>query len=237
MKRLFLIMCLAMVAVVLPGIAAPIDCPTTGTVATLVGLNPTGCFINGLLFDNFTFTPSATGTGLLPTQAQVSYTLDNPGTSTGTGQLIYGFEFNPNLSVVGLGSEDILLGYTIVAPSLEISSLHVLETALVSGTGSTATVSEGPDCGKTTIGGGCTFLPTITVTPTSPHQDLLGIGPYIEIDVLKDINVTSTNEGGLAGISGVRDSVDLTGTTPEPATCAIVGAGLIGLAMLRRKKA
>jgi hypothetical protein len=97
-------------------------------------------------------------------------------------------------------------------------------------------VSEGPDCGKTTIGGGCTFLPTITVTPTSPHQDLLGIGPYIEIDVFKDINVTSTNEGGQAAISGVRDSVDLTGT-PEPATCAFVGAGLIGLAMLRRKKA
>ena len=196
MKRaVYLSLFLALCSIAPLAQATPIACPTTGSLATLIALNPTGCLINGLLFDTFAISPSATGTGTLPTAAQVTYTLDNPGTSTGTGQLIYGFEFNPNMTVSGIGAEDLLLTYTIVAPSAEITSVHLLENAVVTGTGSTATVSE-TDCGKLVVGGGCTFF-TDQVTPTSPHQDVLGIGPYTEVDISKDINVSSTTAGGI----------------------------------------
>ena len=221
--------------------ASPIACPTTGTYATLEALSGTGdgCLINGLLFNDFTFTPSATGTGLVPTAAQVAYTLDNPGTSTGTGQLIYGFEFNPNVSVVGIGSEDLLLNYTIIAPSAEITSIHMLENATTFGA-ATALVAEGPDRACTGVGTGCVFLPIIEATPTAPHQDLLGLGPFTEIDVIKDINVTSSATNGIAAISQVRDAVDITTSTtvPEPLgyAYALGGLGLLALGRFRNKR-
>jgi hypothetical protein len=227
---------LVLVVVALPVLATPVACPISGNVATLIALSGAGngCLINGLIFNNFTFTPSATGVGVLPVATQVAYTLDNPGTST--GQLIYGFEFIPNLSVLGIGTEDILLSYTIIAPSAIIASIHLLEVAVTTGT-ATATVAEGPNRACTGVGTGCTFLPTITSTTGTPHQDLLGIGPYTEIDVFKDINVTSTATTGNAAISQVRDSVDLTSAVPEPSTYSfMIGGGLIGLVMLIRRK-
>ena len=240
MKNLLFCCLSAMLIGIVPNVVAtPVPCPTTGTVATLIVLSGIGdgCLINGLVFNNFTFTPSATGTGVVPTAAQVAYTLDNPGTSTGTGQLIYGFEFNPNLSVVGIGSEDTLLNYTIIAPSAIIASTHLLENSVTLG-GTAATVAEGPDRGCTGVGTGCVFLPTLTVSSGAPHQDLLGIGPFTELDVFKDINVTSTSASGVAAISQVRDSVDLTTNTtiPEPTTYLMIGSALVGLATIRWRK-
>src|SRR5215470_6278500 len=80
-----------------PVTAAPIPCPALGTYATLIGLSGAGngCLINGLLFNNFTFAPSATGTGITPTATQVSYVLDDPALAL-NGDSVYGFDFNPN---------------------------------------------------------------------------------------------------------------------------------------------
>jgi hypothetical protein len=219
-----------------PVLATPIACPTSGTVATLIGFNGTGdgCLINGLVFNNFTFNPTATGTGTVPTATQVTYNLDDPGISTGTGQMIYGFEFNPDMTVLGIGSEDFTLDYTITAPSPIITSIHLLEVAAV-GAGATATVSE-TDLGCTVAVTSCTTPLVDQVTPTAPHEDLLGIGPFAEIEVTKDVNVTSTTPTGIAGISDARDAVDLASTdTPEPASYALLGAGLILLGCLKRR--
>ena len=63
-----------------------------------------------------------------------------------TGQLLYGFEFNPALTVSGASmSEDILISYYVVAPTDELTSLHIALTGSGITTGST-TVTEG-DCG------------------------------------------------------------------------------------------
>jgi hypothetical protein len=203
-----------------------------GTYALLMTFNGAGngCLISGLLFNNFAFAPSSTGTGITPVATQVSYILDNPGLAS-NGQAIYGFEFNPNLSVVGPGSEDMLLSYSIIdlgGPG--ITSIHLLANAVINGAAS-ATVAEGPNRACTGVGTGCVLLPTLTVNASAPHMDLLNIGPYTEIDVLKNINVTA-NAGGSAVISLVRDAVD----TPEPATFVLFGAGFALVTLGRRLK-
>jgi len=213
--------------------------------SSLLGLGAAGCTLTtpagDLLFSNFTFAASSTGTGALPTVGQLSFALDNPGTSTGTGQSIYGFEFNPNLTVANVGSEDIQIQYDITSVSglPIISSIHLLETALVSGAGSTATVAEGPDVGRTTPGGPATFLPTIIATPANPHQDALGIGPFFSLHVFKDMNVNSNSVAigalSVASLSNVRDSVDVT-IAPEPETLwyLLSGAMMLIVGAFRR---
>lgn len=225
-----LLLTATLTSVIGSALAAPVICPSAGTVQNLINLSGVGngCLINGVVFNNFTFTPSATGSGLLPSASQVSYSLDNPGTTTGNGQLIYGFEFNPNLSVLGVGSQDILLNYTIIAPSAIISSIHLLMNAAISGTGTAmALVSEGPNLACKGVGTLCQFLPIMSVTPFSPTQELAGIGPYTEIDVSKDIHVISTTANGFATISQVRDSVDLITNVPEPASAVLATLGVL----------
>lgn len=237
MQKLLLFAWVALLLSALPSTASPVLCSSVTDYAGLVALGSTGCQINDLVFSNFTFTGSATGTGLQPVASQLTFSLDNPGTSTGTGQQIWGFEFDPNLTVLGIGSEDIGLQYDITAPTAEITSIHLLETAAATGSAA-AFVLEGPDCAAMTSGGGCTFLPTLLVTQNAPHQDLLGIGPDISLHVFKDINVTSNSATGFAAISNVRDAVDETGAAvPEPASLSyLLGAGFVLVGFVTRKR-
>ncbi len=203
------------------------------TYSQLVSLGATGCQLGDLTFSNFAFASSATGTGTTPTANQMSFIIDGPTTATSTGQEVWGFEFDPNLAVLGIGTEDILIEYDITAPTAEITTDHLLENVLAIGA-ATGVVAEGPDCGKTTLGGPCAFLPTLSVTPSSPHQDILGIGPYISLHVITDMSVISDSASGLAIISDVRNAVD---PVPEPATLPVMlGAGLVLVGFLRRSQ-
>ena len=56
--------------------------------------------------------------------------------------------------------------------------------------------------------------------------------------VFKDMNVISTSTNGFAVISNVRDAVDLSvpATVPEVSTCFLLGGGLIGMAMMGKRR-
>jgi hypothetical protein len=220
----------------LPAMSGSCSAVAPATYDQLVALGATGCALNDLLFSNFSFAGSATGTGTAPVASQMSFTLDNP-TITGGGQTIWGFEFNPNLGVVGVGTEDIQIQYDITAPFTEIASIHLLETASATAA-ATGLAVEGPDCGKTTSGGGCTFLPTMSVTLASPHQDLLGIGPYLSLHVITGITVVSSSKTDSASITDVRNAVDETGSTvPEPATFSYMAGSVLLVIAWRRLSA
>jgi len=227
-------------AVALPGYAGPVDC---STISNYSGLESAGsCTIGSgpgqLTFSNFTFTGFASGSGTTPTDMGVSVLNGAPATPPST-DLLYGFLFNPALTVSGIGVEDAHVTYTVTASSAIIDSLHLLVNEVVAGAGTSATVNETDTCSPPATP--CTLFAGSTPPAAGFHQDLEGIGPYVTISIDKDINVTSTTAGGFAAISGVRDAVDLAAVqnpTPEPATFALMlaGVGLLAGASHRRKQ-
>jgi len=233
-------MCLlVLVVAALPGYATPVACSSISDYSGLesAGSCTIGSGANQLTFSDFTFTGFATGTGATPTDMGVSVLNGTPATAPST-DTIYGFLFNPALSVSGIGVEDVHITYTVTASSAIISSLHLLVNEVATGTGSTATVNETDTCSPPATP--CTLFAGSTPPAAGFHEDLEGIGPYTTIAVDKDINVTSTTGGGFSAISGVRDAVDLTSApsgVPEPATVSYLlgGAGLLALGWVRRK--
>lgn len=246
MKKLALgtLICLWVFAVAaLPTYATPVNCSTVSDYTGLVATNGGGgCTIGSgagqLTFSNFTFTGVASGTGTLPSDMGVSVLNGVPATPPSTDTL-YGFLFNPDLTVSGIGTEDVHIAYTVTAQSAIIDSLHLLVNEVSTGVGSSATVNETDTCSPPATP--CTLFAGSTPPAAGFHEDLEGIGPYITISIDKDIDVTSLTAGGFSAISGVRNAVDLTVATtpsPEPATFGfmLAGIGLLAGASLRRKQ-
>ncbi|MGO9258887.1 MAG: hypothetical protein ACLQU1_21585 [Bryobacteraceae bacterium] len=205
-----------------PAVATPLcSSLATANYATLMAQGTTGCQIYYLVFSNFTFASSATGTGTQPVATQMSYILINPGLSFDGFVDVWGFEFIPDLSVSGIGSEDIQIQYDINAGDLAIVGRHLGEAAVATD-GATATVTEGPDC---LFPFTCGDLPALTVTIADPHIDAYSFFPASsEIQVTEDMNVTSTTAGGTVSLSLVQDAVNV---FPEPATPVLMLTGFL----------
>jgi len=239
MKKFLFIAALSAIAVH----ASPLCSSLTPTYQSLINTGSGGCSFNTiggtLTAANFSFASTALGTGQIISASQVSFTLDNPGVASGSGDLIYGFEFNVPMMVMGIGSEDLTFQYDLFSPANTaiISSNHLLMTGMASGL-AVASVSEGPNCGKVTAASGCTFLPTLSVTQQNPEANQENLGPFYSLHVFKDANVTAVGGDAipsLAGISVIRDSVDVT-RTPEPSTWLLGGFSLLGMAAFGRRK-
>lgn len=133
-------------AVLKPQTASASDCSLFSSYQALVaaGTCTIGSGATQLTFSNFMFTGASTGTGITPTDMGISVLNGAPATPPSTDAL-YGFDFNPNLTVSGVGSESIHITYSITAPSAIIASLHLLvnEVAI---NGATATVTENDTC-------------------------------------------------------------------------------------------
>jgi hypothetical protein len=247
MKPIGFVLFVAMLAA-LPGMAAPIACPTTGTYQTLLNTNAAGgCTISPaagelLTFSSFTFTPSGFGT---PTAAQMTYTLDDPGTAPG-GQSTFGFVFSPGLAVIGSSGtpndvQDIGISYLVVPTGTSIISDHLVQTAAASGGGigkSTENLTFCIASDPNNTSGTCRVFPgnpLTTTTPANLRADV-SFGQWTSMTATKDINVSSGAFGGIATISQVEEAVDVTAAAavPEPSSYGLVGLAIIALGFVTR---
>jgi hypothetical protein len=204
---------------------------------TFAGLEAAGsCIIGDKLYDNFSLQSNATG-GATPVAAGgVTYsTVDN-------GLAANGFNFAFILDAVANQSNDLLIGYDVTVwtgADLIASADLVVSGAAATGAGSATTVGETICPGGDIAGCVAALALSADVVPApgvSVLDDSVNFPGVTELGVSKDINVLG-GPNGVASISGITETVDqiAPGDTPEPISFVLMGAGLLGIGLLRRK--
>lgn len=203
MKALRLVV-VALMAVAV-GSAAPLCTLGVGDVLTL---NPAGCSLGSMLFDNFSVSDN---------DAVTTYVVGINGAYSGGPNNILRFTISP--SVPPAGGVDIILGY-------RVSALVGVDVELGNFSG-LASVTE-VACAVQPVAGICpagSVLARIAATPGSPYAEAF-FSPHSNVWIMKDINIPNG-----ATMSDFANSHAI----PEPVTLSLIGVGLLGLGLLRRR--
>ena len=216
MNRFYMIL-LAPLVLVSSAFATSTTCPTSLTAYLAPSFS---CMTNGLTFSNWSYTD------LNVPAANVSVT---PQTVLGDE----GFQFQSSWNVNNVNggpeiTEDSLISFTASGPG--ITNLELFFNGSITGTGS-ANVTEnyclnGPLSGCPVGSSG-----QIKVTNPPPgFNDQVFFAPVQSISVSKDILVDSGTSGS-AMISQVTNNF----SSPEPLSFVLLGSGLLGLGLLRKR--
>ncbi len=188
------------------------------------------CEIGDKTFSDFMYGVSVSGTGVA-----------SPATSVNVmpmGAPNYGFTFQGVWnSGSGPGTGDASISYLVAVTSGQplIDSAGLALTGALTGTGATGTV------GETICEGG--LLPlcsggnsaTLSVSLAGSPTDMITFPGVSMVDVMKDIDSSTSSTSGTASISLVSNSVDQL-TLPEPASAALLGSALFGIGLARRRR-
>jgi hypothetical protein len=192
--------------------AAPVDC-TTVFGSNVLALNPDGCYLDGLVFDQFAVASAPPGGNVF---------LSSIGTQVSGTWVNLGFQLTQPSSLPG----DIILEYRVTA----------MNGAVINGVDN---AHNGIDvriqeivCSSALVAGGC---PTGNVlanfaNPPTPNSTLVPFADQTQVWIQKDIQFNTAN----AFISSFTNSHHV---VPEPATFAMLGGGLVMFALYRRRRA
>jgi hypothetical protein len=208
------------------GMAAPLC--SNGTMADYLALGSGGCTINGVLFNNFSYTDTMgtdafyvsgpKGTGVVQTASNVQVTIDTLDT---------GLLFNGNWVVNHYQTMSLGIGFDVSATA----SIDQLENAFTST--HAGTQNGGPTSTQSAIctGGTCsaTTFTDLTV-PIAATTSTLAISNL----------VTANAKGSTAGSSNnyhLSILQDHFGTlAPEPVSTSLIGGGMFALLLLRKRR-
>jgi len=198
--------------------ASTASCDNVGVPVNVVGLTLT---CDGLTFSNF----AVVNAGGVPSPVVnlVSATFSN-----GVALL----NFNPNLLVSAGSVVDIQLSFTVTGGINQIDL----------GVGpSRASITEAV-CTAPFSGGVCTgtTLTDVTVRSTTVNQPIW-TSPFAStspVYIFKDISVDGRNSDifGPAADAGLSSFTQSFHTVPEPMTLSLMGVGLLGLGIMRRRQ-
>jgi len=223
----------ALLVIVPAATAAPTACSMTSLDNYLAA--SFSCTIDNLLFSNFSYSPSANPSGIAIPASGIEVT---PLTMLGDEGLKFTSGWGVKTQSDGSSSfQDSAISFTVSTNdhSLNLTDLSLSFNGDFTGTGTTR-VNESycPGGAVSTCAGGASVV-SVTNPPlnlTSPN--IVFAHPVSTLGITKDIFVAS-GTNGTAGISIVTNNFS-NNAVPEPATCLLIGGGLLGLGLLRRSR-
>lgn len=240
LSKLLIGLCLATVA----ASASTINCAdqTNGpngtggnTLDKYIALGSAGCYIdNELLFSNFAYTYTM-GTDSFYVSGPRGTGTPQPATSVtvAVNALNDRFEFGANWVVNHYQTANLSLSFTVTAPAVKIQTLQNLFVATQGGaqnggpTRTTTAICTGSTCASTNFTNGITAIPQTS-------------GPILITNtVVMNARGSTTGSTNNVHLSIIQDQFAHTApatAVPEPMTYLFTGAGLAGLALLRRRK-
>ncbi len=204
------------------GVASATPC-TVGTLSSYLSLGSTGCEVGDKTFSGFLYGSDASGTGIAVDADDITITpLDTPSNNPGLSFSSSGWVIS------GIGSV-----YSSISFVVAISSGNMMiQGASLESSG--IVLSASADVNELVCPG---ILPCQNLSNSLPGLATSSITftPSLSVSVVKEIVVQSGSEQGAAVLGSFDERFSQT-EVPEPATFALFGSALAGLALLRRRR-